>query len=163
MAFTSLDGGRGQELVHRGGRATPLWSTEPLLGAPNLVRAVQDDFFAAGADVATTNTNAVRPDRLAPHGHGPEDQLDALTRRACAFSAAARDAAGGGLVAGSLGQPGFSCRPDLAPPFDRAVKIHARVAAVQAEVVDVLLLETMSSVDEARGGPMGVLSTGKSV
>lgn len=161
MTLTILDGGMGQELVHRVGRATPLWSTQALLDAPDLVRAVHDDFFAAGAEVATTNTYAVLPDRLAPHGL--EDQLDALTRLACAIAAAARDAAGGGIVAGSLGPLGFSYRPDLAPPADRAAEVYARVAAVQAEVVDVLLLETMSSIDEARGGLMGAMTTGKPV
>ena len=158
MAITILDGGMGQELVRRAGRATPLWSTQALLDAPDLVAAVHRDFFAAGADVATANTYAVLPDRLAPHGLG--DRLAALIDIACTLAARARDAAGGGLVAGSLGPLGFSYRPDLAPPAARAAEIYAPIAALQARVVDVLLLETMSSVDEARGGLMGALTAG---
>lgn len=161
MALTILDGGMGQELVRRQGSATPLWSTQALLDAPELVRAVHDDFFAAGAEVATANTYALLPDRLAPHGL--EDRLEDLSLLACTLAARARDAAGGGLVAGSLGPLGFSYRPDLAPPVEHAAEIHARVAAIQARVVDVLILETMSSVDEAHGGLLGAQSTGKPV
>ena len=161
MAMTILDGGMGQELVHRAGRATPLWSTQALLDAPELVAAVHGDFFAAGAEVATANTYAVLPDRLAPHGL--EDRLEVLTDIACTLAARARDAAGGGLVAGSLGPLGFSYRPDLAPPPDRAADIYAPIAARQARVADVLLLETMSSVAQARGALMGASAAGKPV
>ncbi len=158
MALTILDGGMGQELVHRAGRATPLWSTQALLDAPDLVGAVHSDFFAAGAEVATTNTYAVLPDRLEPHGLG--DRLEALTEIACTLAVQARDAAGGGLVAGSLGPLGFSYRPDLAPPADQAAEVYARIAALQARLVDVLLLETMSSVDQARGALLGARTAG---
>ncbi len=161
MAITILDGGMGQELVRRAGRATPLWSTQALLDAPELVAAVHRDFFDAGAEVATANTYAVLPDRLAPHGL--EDLLEALTDIACGLAARARDAAGGGLVAGSLGPLGFSYRPDLAPPPERAAETYARIGALQARVADVLLLETMSSVAQARGGLMGAGTTGKPI
>lgn len=161
MGITILDGGMGQELVRRAGRATPLWSTQALLDAPDLVRDVHRDFFEAGAEVATANTYALLPDRLAPHGLS--ERLEELTGIACTMAAEARDVAGGGLVAGSLGPLGFSYRPDLAPPVEQAAEIYARIAALQARVVDVLLLETMSSVDEARGGLMGTQSAGKPV
>ena len=161
MALTILDGGMGQELVHRAGRATPLWSTQALVDAPELVRAVHQEFFAAGAEVATTNTYAVLPDRLAPYGLA--DRLEELTEIACRIAADARDAAGHGLVAGSLGPLGFSYRPDLAPPPEQAAEIYASIAALQARVVDVLLLETMSSLDQARGGLMGAQIAGKPV
>lgn len=161
MAITFLDGGMGQELVRRAGRATPLWSTQALLDAPDLVAAVHADFFAAGAEVATANTYSVLPDRLAPHGL--EDRLEALTDAALALAARARDAAGAGLVAGSLGPLGFSYRPDLTPLPERAADIYAPIAARQARVADVLILETMSSVAQARGGLMGAGSAGRPV
>ncbi|MGY6412136.1 MAG: homocysteine S-methyltransferase family protein [Alkalilacustris sp.] len=161
MAITILDGGMGQELVRRAGRATPLWSTQALLDAPELVSAVHADFFAAGAEVATANSYAVLPDRLAPHGL--EDRLEALLDAACTLAARARDAAGGGIVAGSLGPLGFSYRPDLAPPPEQAAEIYYPIARQQARVVDVLLLETMSSVAQARGGLMGACETGMEV
>jgi S-methylmethionine-dependent homocysteine/selenocysteine methylase len=155
---TILDGGLGQELVRRAGRATPLWSLQALIDAPELVRAVHDDFFAAGAQVATTNTYAVLPDRL--EAFGLSDGLEALTRTACRVACEARDAAGGGIVAGALGPLGFSYRPDLSPPADAAADVYARLARLQAQFVDVLLLETMASVDQARGGLLGAREAG---
>ena len=161
MDITILDGGLGQELVHRTGRATPLWSIQALLDAPELVRAVHSDFFAAGAEVATSNTYAVLPDRLA--SFGLEDRLEELVETGCRIAAEARDQAGGGIVAGSLGPLGFSYQPDKAPPAEEAADIYAKIARLQAQIVDVLLLETMSSVEQARGALMGAQVAGKPV
>ena len=161
MTLTILDGGMGQELVRRAGRATPLWSTQALLDRPELVRQVHDDFFAAGAEVATTNTYAVLPDRL--EANGMADRLEGLTLTACRLAAEARDTAGGGLVAGGLGPIGFSYRPDNAPAPEEAAEIYAPIARMQAQIVDVLVLETMSSIAQAEGGLMGAGVAGKPV
>ena len=161
MTITLLDGGMGQELVRRAGRATPLWAVQALLESPDTVSAVHDDFFAAGADVATTNTYAVTPDRL--DAFGIAERLRDLTETACAIATAARDRAGHGVVAGSLGPIGFSYQPQKAPPPEVAAEIYARLAHLQASFVDVFLLETMSSVSQARGGVMGARDSGKPV
>lgn len=159
--ITLLDGGMGQELIARAGRATSLWSIQALLDDPAMVRAVHDAYFAAGADVATTNSYAVLPTRLASHGMA--DRLQELSVLACEVAVAARDANGAGIVAGSMGPLGFSFQPDLAPPSDRAAEAYAELARIHADFVDVHLLETMSSIDEARGGLMGCSLTGKPV
>ncbi len=153
-----LDGGLGQELIARAGRATGLWSTQALLDAPELVRAVHDDYFAAGADVVTTDTYAVLPDRLEPEGLLP--RIDELTELACEIAVAARDANGGGIVAGSMGPQGFSYQPDKAPPAADAAAAYAPLAKRQSQYVDVHILETMASVDQARGGLLGCAETG---
>lgn len=161
MKIAILDGGMGQELVRRMGRATPLWAMEALVDAPELVRAVHDDYFAAGAEIATANTYAVLPDRLA--AFGMSERLGELIETGCRLAADARDWAGHGLVAGSLGPLGFSYQPDKAPPAEVAAEIYAEVARHHAPLVDVLILETMSSVDQARGGLMGAGIAGKPV
>ncbi len=75
-----LDGGMGQELVHRAGdRPTPLWSTQVMIDHPGLVAQVHADYRAAGATVHTTNTYAILHDRL--EGTGMEDQFAALACR----------------------------------------------------------------------------------
>jgi homocysteine S-methyltransferase len=52
-----LDGGLATELQRRGADLDdPLWSAKILLERPGLIRAVHSDYFAAGADVATTAT-----------------------------------------------------------------------------------------------------------
>jgi hypothetical protein len=98
-----LDGGMGQELIHRAGdRPTPLWSTTVMMEHPGLVRSVHDDYFAAGATVATTNTYAIHRDRL--EGTGFEDRFDAL--HAEALSEAGRR----GTRQGMAGSRGASAR-----------------------------------------------------
>ena len=156
-----LDGGMGQELVARAGKATSLWSVQALLDAPEVVRQVHDEYFAAGADIATTNSYSVLPDRLEPHGM--LDRLEELVRLACQLATDAREAHGSGMVAGGLGPQGFSYQPDKAPPAEQAAEVYANLAQIHAQYVDVHLLETMSSVDQARGGLMGAGVTGKPV
>jgi len=76
-----LDGGMGQELVKRAGKATDLWSMQALLDMPGMVRQVHDEYFAAGAEIATTNTYSILPDRLETKGLG--EHLLPMTRSAC--------------------------------------------------------------------------------
>ena len=159
--ITLLDGGMGQELIARAGKATGLWSVQALLDQPELVREVHDEYFAAGAQVATTNTYSVLPDRLEKEGLG--DHLHRLSDLACRMAVEARDAHGSGMVAGSLGPIGFSYQPDKAPPAERAAEVYADLAQAHAKFVDVHVLETMSSVDKARGGLMGCAVTDKPV
>ena len=161
MSVTILDGGMGQELIARSGRATGLWATQALLENPQLVRDVHDDFFAAGAEVATTDTYAVLPDRLETHNIG--DSLQTLSDLACQIAVEARDAHGKGEVLGSMGPLGFSYQPDKAPPSDQAAEIYAKLARLQAPFVDAHILETMASVDQAKGGLMGASVTGKPI
>ena len=156
-----LDGGMGQELVKRAGKATDLWSMQALLDMPGMVRQVHDEYFAAGAEIATTNTYSILPDRLETKGLG--EHLQPMTRFACEMAVAARDTHGSGQVAGSLGPQGFSYQPDKSPPADQAAEVYADVARLHADYVDFHLLETMSSIDQARGGLMGAGVTGKPV
>ncbi|HAW48601.1 MAG TPA: homocysteine S-methyltransferase [Roseovarius sp.] len=157
-AITLLDGSIGQELVKRSGdRATPLWSTQVMIDHGDLVREVHDAYFAAGATVATTNTYAVLRDRLARVGL--EDQVARLAGTAVTAARAARDAHGYGRVAGALGPLVQSYRPDLCPPAEEAARIYAEPVAALAPGVDLLLLETMASVDQARGALMAARKT----
>ena len=156
-----LDGGMGQELVKRAGKATDLWSIQAMMDMPDMVRQVHDEYFAAGAEIATTNTYAILLDRLEPKGLG--EYFQPMTRSACEMAVAARDAHGSGQVAGSLGPQGFSYQPEKAPPAEQAAEVYAEVARLHADYVDFHLLETMSSVDQARGGLMGAGVTGKPV
>lgn len=156
-----LDGGMGQELVKRAGKATDLWSMQALMDSPKRVRQVHDDYFAAGAQIATTNTYSVLPDRL--ESKGLSEYLVPMTRSACEMAVAARDAHGAGQVAGSLGPQGFSYQLDKTPPAEQAAEIYANLARLHAEYVDFHLLETMSSIDQARGGLLGAGVTGKPI
>ncbi len=154
MRITLLDGGMGQELLTRSSTPpTGLWSTQILMDSPELVRAVHRDYFAAGADIATTNSYAIHRDRLRPFGI--ENHFNNLHQLACKIAVSARDKHGFGLVAGSMGPSGWSYRPDLAPPAEEAAELYAEIAKLHEPYVDLILCETMSSVAQARGAVMG--------
>lgn len=157
--ITLLDGGMGQELVHRAGdRPTPLWSTQVMIDHPGLVQAVHDDYFAAGASVATTNTYAIHRDRLVKVGI--EDRLAALHDAALSEAKAACAKAGHGRIAGSIGPLVASYRPETHPPHDEAVAKYAEVATILAPHVDLILCETVASLAHARAILEGALPTG---
>lgn len=161
MTITILDGGMGQELVARAGKATSLWSVQALLDNPEIVLAVHNEYFLSGADVATTNTYSILPDRLKKHGLS--DQLEKLQNLACQLASDARDLNGKGIVAGSLGPQGFSYQPDLAPPAEIAAEVYSRLCKIQSNYVDVFIAETMSSVDQAEGALMGAAGFNKPI
>ena len=159
---TILDGSIGQELVNRSGlKPDGLWSTKTLKEMPELIQEVHRDYFKAGAEIATTNTYTLHRDRLARFNI--EDEFESLNRIACEITVSARDAFGSGLVGGALGPTGGSYQPELAPDTEVAAELFREIATVQAPYVDFYLLETMSSVDQARGALMGATSVGKPV
>ena len=160
--ITLLDGGMGQELIARSGDdPTPLWATRVMIDHPGLVKAIHADYFAAGATVATANTYAGLHDRLADFGLDP--WFRALHLHALAEALEARAEAGRGLIAGSMGPLGASYRPDLTPPVDEAAAVYAEKAALLAPYVDVILIETISSLGLAEGALIGAKGTGRPV
>ena len=153
-----LDGGMGQELVKRSeGPASPLWSTQALIDQPGLVAEVHADYLAAGATVATSNTYAIHRDRLrggtnhyAADGvemPDREDQFEALLDAAMKEAQTVRRQA---RVAGSIGPLAASYRPDLHPKYEDAVPLYAEVAKLIAPQADILLFETISSLEAGR-------------
>ena len=161
-AITLLDGGMGQELVARSGDdPTPLWATRVMIDHPGLVRDIHTDYFAAGATIATTNTYAIHHDRLERAGMDP--LFHALHLRALAEAHEAKAAHGAGRIAGSMGPLMASYRPDLTQPLDIAVPKYAEIAQILAAHVDVILCETMASVEMAEGALAGAQAAGKPV
>ncbi len=160
--ITILDGGIGQELVHRSDiKPDGLWSTKILKEQPELVGDVHRDYFKAGSAIATCNTYTLHRDRLAKFSI--ESEFESLNRLACEIAVKARDAHGSGRVASALGPNGGSFQPDLAPRCDVAAELFKELAELHAPFVDLYLLETMSSVDQARGAVMGACTVGKPV
>ena len=160
--ITLLDGGMGQELVHRSGDTpTNLWATRVMLDHPGMVQAIHADYFNAGATVATTNTYAIHHDRLIDEGL--DDQFADLHARALSEAKAACTAHGSGRIAGSVGPLVASYRPDKHPPHDEAVAKYAEVAQILAPEVDLILFETVASLAHARAALDSARSVGKPV
>ena len=162
MTVTLLDGGMGQELLARTGAApTGLWSTQVMIDYPEAVRAIHADYFAAGASIATANTYAIHRDRLENTAY--VDHFETLHRQALDLALAARDGHGAGLIAGALGPLGWSYKAELAPRSDKAAPLYAEIVEIHDPHVDLFILETMSGIDQARGGLMGTKGTDKPV
>ncbi|MEO0990642.1 MAG: homocysteine S-methyltransferase family protein [Pseudomonadota bacterium] len=160
MTVTILDGGLGQELLARAPEApTKLWAAQVMVDHPQIVRAVHDDYFAAGAEVATANTYNLHHDRF--RGTPLEGKLPDLHATALSMARASRDAHGSGRIAGSLGPIGWSYRADHAPPAEEAAEIYAELVEFQDAHVDLFIAETLSGVDQARGALMGMKAATK--
>lgn len=156
--ITLLDGGMGQELVHRAGdRPTPLWSTQVMIDHPGLVAEVHRDFVAAGALIATTNTYAILRDRLA--GTGMEDRFEDLLSMAVS-EARASDAR---RIGGSMGPLGASYRADVMPDHDTSVAIFTEVATLLGPHVDLIQCETVVSVAHTRAILEGAKAANKPI
>ena len=159
--ITLLDGGMGQELVARSGdEPTPLWATRVMIDHPGMVRQIHEDYFAAGATVATTNTYAIHHDRL--ERVGLDHLFHALHLRALAEAHEARGARPV-RIAGSIGPLKASYRPDLADPVAVSAPKYAEIAALLGPHVDMILCETMASLVMAEAVAKGAQASGKPV
>lgn len=157
--ITLLDGGMGQELLLRAdAEPAPLWSSQVMIDQPELVRDVHADFIAAGADVITVNAYSATRCRLGPAGFG--DDYERLQQLACRLAVEARGDRSDVRIAGCLSPYGWTYRPEMAPPFDELWPLYAETAALQAPHVDLIICETMGSIDEARAAVTGAAATG---
>ena len=151
-----LDSAMGTEIERRGADVLlPLWSARALDEAPEIVLAIHRENVAAGADVLTANT--FRTNRRTVGERARE-----LTRRAVRI---AREAAAGAergiFVAGSTAPVEDCYRPDLVPGEAELESEHGEHAANLASAgVDVIFLETMNTIREARIAAAAAARTG---
>ena len=158
-----MDGGMGQELVRRSpDQLTQLWGGAVLRDHPEIVGQLHQDFLRAGASAIITNSYSLSRPRLARDGQ--EDSLAQLQNLACEVACEAIDTMGADvLLAGSLPPLNGSYHPNSVPPVEEAAKQFAEIALLQAPFVEVLMLETMSSIREAQGGLAGAKEGGKPI
>lgn len=152
------DGAMGTELDRRGvDTNNSLWSALALTTDPDAVQTVHADYFAAGADIATTNTYQATPQGFAQQGIDHQVSSKIITE-AVALAQAARDSATRSqerLVAGSVGPYGafladgseYTGKYQLSP-----VQYHdfhlMRMRALAAAGVDLFAFETQPNNDE---------------
>lgn len=149
-----LDGGLGTRLADRGNDVSgSLWSAAILKENPDEVREAHKDFFAAGANVATTCSYQVSFDALG------EEAADFLSRtvelaREAADSCATTDRRER-FVAASIGP--YGAGPGEGTEYDGDYKVSADVLrAYHARTVDILagtsadflLAETVPNLEE---------------
>ena len=152
-----LDGGLGTHLADRGNDVTDsLWSARILRDNPAEVRAAHADFFAAGADVATTCSYQVTFDGLKQAG-GRAAETEDLLRTSVRIAREGAEDVGGAprWIAASIGP--YGAGPGQGTEYDGAYGLtvpelahwHRRRIEVLAETeADFLLAETVPSIRE---------------
>ena len=92
QGFVVLDGGLATELEQRGAQISDaLWSARLLLDAPEMIRQLHYDYFAAGADVAISASYQATFPGFARRGLD-HDQAAHLMRLSVELAQEARDA-----------------------------------------------------------------------
>ncbi|HUS52473.1 MAG TPA: homocysteine S-methyltransferase family protein [Thermohalobaculum sp.] len=161
--ITLLDGGMGQELVHRSSQpAHPMWGAHVMINEPEIVQATHADYLRAGARVLTLNTYSTTPGRFTKFGM--LDQFAPMQRRAFELARAAIDETGieADLV-GCLPPLVGSYHPELLPSYEVLLAEYRLIAAEQADRVDFFICETMSKAEEARAAATAAAETDRPV
>jgi len=160
-----LDGGIGQEIFRRWGKpAHPLWSAKVMMEAPEIVKEVYKDFLRAGSRILTINTYTCTPTRL--RRDGQYEWFIPLQKQACTLARqAVRELS---LSAADVKVAG--CLPPLVGSyvqdersFDVLKSEYQEIVAVQSPRVDMFLIETISTLKEARAAVEAALESGKDV
>jgi 5-methyltetrahydrofolate--homocysteine methyltransferase len=147
------DGATGTMLMEAGlpvGVPSERWNLE----APEKIIALHLAYLEAGSELVLTNTFGGSPVKLALAGL--QDRTDKVNRVAAEL---ARQAAGKDrYVAGDIGPTGRLMKPLGPLTFDSAVDAFARQAAALAKGgADVIWIETMSDLDEAKAAVEGTM------
>ena len=156
-----LDGGMGQELIRRSGLPpTPIWATRVMLDNPEMVEELHIDFIRAGARVISLNNYTATPIRLARDAS--IDLFEPIHKEAIRVAHSARKKSGVERIQISGCMPPLvaSYKPELVPSFEVCLEEYQKIAAIQADGVDVLFCETMATIREAKAAAMAASETG---
>ncbi len=146
-----LDGGVGQEIYIRAGKPqTPLWSTQVMIDAPQIVKDVHKDFMNAGATIITTNNYTCTPSRLKRDSQielFEKLQLQALNLALQAREelSLTKDVSIAGCLPPLIGSYVVDKRT-----FSEIKNEYEKIVAIQDKYIDIFLIETMSSIKEAK-------------
>ena len=151
-----FDGAMGTMLMKagRGSLKTPILLNRD---EPDLVTDIHRQYYAAGADVVITNTFGGSPLKLA--ADGLEQQLVDLNRKAVALTR--RACPDGKFVAGDIGPSGKMIQPlgEVAPEAMQENFFSQAVVLIESGV-DLIIIETMYSLEEALAAVQGVRQAG---
>ncbi len=135
--------------------SSDLWSARILLEDPDEVRAAHAEFFAAGAQVATTASYQVSYEGLAAVGRDAAETDEVLARSVRLAAEARDDAPHGGWVAASVGPYGATLGDGSEYRGDDGLTVpelrawHRRRLRVLADAgPDVLAIETITRLAE---------------
>tara|TARA_B100000767_G_scaffold47110_1_gene41779 strand:- start:5083 stop:6000 length:918 start_codon:yes stop_codon:yes gene_type:complete len=146
-----LDGGMGQELIHRSKKKPDsLWSARVLMDEFDLVVDLHKDFVNAGASIISLNSYAVTPQRLARHNL--EENFLSLQNKAIYAALKAKNESPNSSklkIAGCLPPLVGSYQTKIGLDDNVALDTYKRMIEIQENSVDFFICETMSSIKEA--------------
>jgi 5-methyltetrahydrofolate--homocysteine methyltransferase len=151
-----FDGAMGTMLMKAGktGIKTPILLN---LDEPELVTDIHRQYYAAGADVVITNTFGGSPLKLV--ADGLEQQMVELNRQAVKLTRQA--CPDGKFVAGDIGPSGKMLKPlGDAAPEDVQKSFFSQAEVLIEAGVDLIIIETMFSLEEALAAVQGVRRAG---
>ena len=160
-----LDGAMGSELQRRGvwvshgatEEKLGAWSATAMRDAPETVREIHEDYFRAGADIATTNsfwTNSVKLGVV-----GLADKAPEYTQLVGEIAVEARNRLRPeAYVAGGMAPPRGGRSP--VDPVDLPREFAMQARALKAGGVDLLLLEYIGYVEDIVAAVDAVAPTG---
>jgi len=166
-----LDGGIGTEILRR----DLTWSDHQVIDRPDAIRGLHEDYIRAGADVITTNSFQLAKRSIVGHfrdeAHMRHIGVEGLEERAAEMLTAsvklckeARDNVSADhpvAIAGAVTTLEWCFRPDLAPTTDQMREEYAEIMEVMASAgADLILLETVNSVTEAKIGLEAAVQAG---
>ena len=141
-----LDGATGSNLM-KAGMPAGVCPEQWILEHEEVFLALQKGYVEAGSHVLYAPTFTVN--RIKLKEYGLQERLQEMTNRLVALS---KQAAGGrALVAGDITMTGEQLAPMGSMDFEELVDIYKeQIAALAAAGVDLLVVETMMSLQEAR-------------
>jgi len=158
-----LDGAIGTEILRR----NVTWADHQLANKPDFVRGIHEDYIRAGAEVISTNSfqlcrralyNHFRDDAHRRHigARDLDERAGKLLAASVRLAREARERVApkrAVAVAAAITTLEWCFRPDLAPSPDEAQKEYREIfQTVKDAGADVVLLETVNSIPEARVG-----------
>jgi homocysteine S-methyltransferase len=178
MSEPFLDRLRQGPLLGDGAMGTMLYSLAPenllhgrcfdelVLSDPGLVQEVHRAYIRAGAQIVETNTFGANSAKLGAYGLA--DRVRDINRRAAQLARESREVAGQPVfVAGAVGPSGQILAPSSAGDELRLAALRAlfreQIEALVEGGVDLLILETFSSLSELRQAVLAAREIGSAV
>lgn len=159
-----LDGGMGQELIKRSkAPITPLWSSEVMLGQPELVEGLHKDYIDAGAQVITLNTYTATPGRLKRDADATLLKPLHESAMRAAERAISQVPNTNTRIAACLPPLMASYIVDAAPEYQECLEQYAQIVDLQNPIADLFICETMSNIKEAKAAVTVAKQTGKEI
>ena len=146
-----LDGAMGSELIVRGELLPKhIWSADTNLSNPQLVRKIHKEYVEAGCDYITTNTFRTTKRSYLKLGLNEDEAINQSTSSLySAVNQAKKANSGNQQILGSIAPLEDCYKPELFPQEQVAYDEFKIIGSQLVDAgVDILLLETMNSINE---------------